>query len=643
MTNSRSNRAALAQAAFELTPPLIRRSLLEQAAFREEYDVSTDPLLTFQESGFTVQRSDLFGAVREVLAGLPKIEVSDANGREWQIRNEGEDEKPSLTASLREDRQSLPDFLVLSPKRETRQSYLSEKAFDVNLPSSDRARWEGLLDERPLRDEEVETLLGELRDTPVHFQRSVGDWPEGRTLDARSLVPHSKRYFERLVGVYDGSKSILDYASRPGKALLNNLTTWRPLQGFLDSLLLSGHPAFTAQIGISGLSSEEFIEAYEFLEEFGGPVSKLGAIEVGMRNLGERREIEPFLVRFIEGVRDDDVNGAHSECEAFTSLFVLVDGQLSSSRLLSEAPPFYRRLAAFAQAELVWRKLVQGGADVHHFARWAMSIRGVEHYMQSFCDMQIEPRWNPNLATAGQLKENILGRIIIAGDRCRQHIGEGALRSLVLGSQPGSLGVLAHFPLLAIPSPLEGCESQSEPLPEDAVQRVREELDEPEPSPSTFFALLNCAMLFKTNVDLAEQAARVLNSWSNGFPGLEGRSQLLDILYGLANVAASARNCPLANEIRTCIRTCRRDKQIEISVQEATGILLTVSASRSEPADWREFVGECMVEFAFGELKVDEAEYLHSCLRSLLHAVPDLWHSCSNAEAALKALIGSKP
>ncbi|MCY4199353.1 MAG: hypothetical protein OXC53_08710 [Rhodobacteraceae bacterium] len=644
MSNSQLERAALAQAAFELTPPLIRQGLIDEAAFREEYEVSTDPVLTFHHSGLSVQRSNLFGAVRKVLGGTQGTEVSDTSGRDWQIQSEGMNEEPNLVACSGELRQPLPDFLVLSPNRKTRQRFLNEKALDVNLPPNDRARWENFLEKRPLGDEEVEILRSELQDTPAYFLRSARDWTKESKIDALSLVPHSNRYFERLVGAFDGSKSIMDYASGPGKALLNNLTTWQPVEGFLHSLLLSGHPALTDQIEIAHLSSQEMIEAYELLEQFGGVVSKLGAVEVGLRNLRQRPEIEPFLVRLIEAIQNDDIDADQSECESFTSLFVLVDGQISSLRLLAKATPYYRRLVAFAQAELVRRALVQIGINHHDFARRAVDARGMQHYMQSFCDMRLEPCWNPHFGMAQILKMNFLGRINSAAESWQHHVGEGKLRSLVLGPRPRSQLASAHFPLSGVPSPLEGRESQSEPLAEDQLRSFKEQFDKLVPSPLKLLNITSCLTLFKVDADIVERTARALSSWSNnGFTGLEDRSQLLDILYGLANVAARTRNHFLANKIRACIRTACRDKQIEISAQEATGILLTAAASRSGLSDWREFVGESMVELAFDELSVDEAQYLYSCIRHLLHVVPDLWHSCSKAEAALKALIGSQP
>ena len=47
------------------------------------------------------------------------------------------------------------------------------------------------------------------------------------------FVPRSRRYFERLVGAYDGSASIRDYAAGRGRQLFQQLSAWRPYDGFL--------------------------------------------------------------------------------------------------------------------------------------------------------------------------------------------------------------------------------------------------------------------------------------------------------------------------------------------------------------------------------------------------------------------------
>lgn len=88
MTNTPYERAAIAVAALKLIPPLIRKSLLNDRSFREEYGLKTEAMISFGASGVSVQRSELFDAVRAVLAGEAAAELTDAEDRNWNLTND---------------------------------------------------------------------------------------------------------------------------------------------------------------------------------------------------------------------------------------------------------------------------------------------------------------------------------------------------------------------------------------------------------------------------------------------------------------------------------------------------------------------------------------------------------------------------
>ena len=156
----------------------------------------------------------------------------------------------------------------------------------------------------------------------------------------------------------------------------------------------------TAAINVDHLSSEDLVNAYDFLEKHGDRISQLGAIDVGLRILPFNPDIEPSLNRLIKQIRDDCVNGEASGFKLLSALFILVDGELSRMRLFSAEPPFYRRLAALSQAALIHRQLLNSGFGGSRFCEWVLSNRGSNYYLQSLIDMRIEPRWNPDLAVA---------------------------------------------------------------------------------------------------------------------------------------------------------------------------------------------------------------------------------------------------
>ena len=148
------------------------------------------------------------------------------------------------------------------------------------------------------------------------------------------------------------------------------------------------------------MDSEDLVRAFDFLDKHGDRTSQLGAIEVGLRILPSRPEIESVLIRLIEQIRGDDVDEQASGFKLLSALFLLVDGELSRNRLLSAEPPFYRRLAALSQAALIHRQFANSAVDTDKFRNWAFSNSFEQYYMQSLADMRLEPRWNPDLAAA---------------------------------------------------------------------------------------------------------------------------------------------------------------------------------------------------------------------------------------------------
>lgn len=638
MTNSPYVKSVLAKSMLELTPPLIRESLLEQREFREEYGFRSDAILAFGDYDVSIQRSKLFDAIRTLLTGGSDIEVSDVAGRDWKLKLESkEGELPSISISCGEQRLILPDFAALSPDISTRLRSLNEASLDVNLPASARDVWHNILSKRDLEDDEIDEFHRDFRDTPIHIARSIrADIEKGKS-SISSLVPLSRKYFERLVGAYDGSACIRDYAAGCGKKFLEGLSEWRPYDGFLFGLLLSSHSALTDEINVEYLGSEDLVRAFDFLEKHGDRISQLGAIEVGLNVLHRRPEIEPFLVRLIGQIRDDDVDGSTSGFKLFSALFVLVDGELSRTRILSGSPPFYRRLVSLSQAALIHRQIVSSGIEIESFCEWAFNNRGEQYYFQSLADMRLEPRWNPDLVVASQIKADFFGRLMIAAKNYEKNITGGELHDLLLGTEPGSLLSLSEFPLPYLPGPLEGQEVSSNVLPPEWAEAVEAQLSAEEVGPSSFIALVNSALIFRVDSSQSELAAKALKLGSHRLANIEDRLQLLAILNGLATVAAVARGRALADELRILVRRYRRDPEYALSIEEAMRICLVASASRADLNDWREYAGDWLTELAFGDFQGNEGKALHSHLRCLLHAVPELWVSCGRADAALVA------
>jgi hypothetical protein len=237
------------------------------------------------------------------------------------------------------------------------------------------------------------------------------------------------------------------------------------------------------------------------------------------------------------------------------------------------------------------------------------------------------------------MKAKFFGRIINAATNYEKNIKDGELHSLILGSESGGgLLSLCEFPHPYFPGPLEGAENSPNSLPAGLSESIEARLSADEVGPSSFIALVNSAMIFRVDSDQVELAAKALKLGNYRLANVEDKSQLFGILNGLATVAAVARNRALADELQIPVRRYRRDAQYGLSIEEAMRICLVAAASRADLNNWRGFAGDWLTELAFGELEGDEGNVLHSYLQCLCHAVPELWVSCSRADAALKAV-----
>lgn len=643
MPNSPFVNFETARGLFKFVPPLIYESLFDDAEFRDELRIISDYDLSLSDSGPTIERSKLYSAIRQALSGVTDVTVADSEGREWRLNIDGEENQFPVPVISHGKQLIKLSHVVLSQDRATRQRFIEVAGYDVNLPYKAQMAWHNVLRDRTPDDDEVDEIYGDLSDTPIRTAHSIRHELANGIVNVSTLVPSSMRYYERLVGSYDGSTSIRDYASSEGRRFFEQLSSWQPYNGFLLSLLLSSHSALTAEIRIELLEKETLVRSFAFLEKLGDRISQLGAIEVGLRALPEAPEIEPFLIRQIKQIRDEDVKGPESRFNLLSTLFHLVDGELSRTRLFSHHPPFYRRLASLTQSALICRQFVNLGVEIDPFCKWVtdqLGVNFIHFYLQSYTDMRQEPRWIPEFAVASQMRGAFLGRIIDAALDCEEALRDSELYDLILGNDSDCLQSNIGFPHVLTVGPLEGGENVSDTtLPFDFEEIEIQFRTEGNGSPP-FLSLILFGPLLPYESVLSEVAADALRRNNHRLDDIGEKSQLLIAINGLASVAAVTRSRPLADELRILVRKYRRDTQHALSPGEAMRVCLAAAASRPDLEDWREFVGSCLTELAFGELEDEDIGVLSMQLQYLCHVDPGLWALCSRADAALKSLRG---
>lgn len=632
--------AVIVSALLKQFAPCVRESLLDDIRFRDDFNLETQTSINFGIPDVNFIRAELFACVREAKTEKTVAEIKDSNGQIWTLTLELSINNPShfLLSSGRQQ-VPMPDLSCLSKDVDVRLSFLDRISKDIHLSRSAQEKWLHILQERALDDDEVDTFHSDLRDSPISVEREIKNLIVSGESNISSLIPHSRRYFERLIGKYNGSNTINEHAKNIWHDIFEELNEWKPSDALLYRLLLSSHSSLTTQIAIDNLSMRELTSTFDYIEKYGDILSCLGAAEIGLRNLRDKPELEPKILRLVQMIRDDNVGDKNSRFRLYSALFVLVDGELAKSRLFTKEPPFYRRLAAMTHAALINRQLIQCGIDIDSFCQKISGMRNETFYVQTFVDMRAEPRWGPEFASPSQFKAEWFGRLLNIGGEVSSSLAQGELREIILGNEERSLSANCRFPHQYYPGPLEGTLDNSSTLPKELAIAIENRLTNQITEAGAFLPLVNLATIFKVESTHADLAARALKLGNYFLLNIKSKSELLAILGGLASVAAVSRSLNLAEELRILVRRYRHDSQYRLSISETFQVALKTCAAQENFTDWREFTGAWLTELAFGDLEEGEATILRSHLLKLLDSVPELWISCAKAEAALKSYV----
>lgn len=636
MTNPPGVRSALARAALALTPPSIRDRLVAMPTVRQEYLLPFDPVVSFHAPDFSIQRKILFGAVRDVLTTGRDLSIRDAQNEPIAVTLTIEAGGPPIPVLVRGPTEiPLPYLAALSPDAETRQAVLRSAARAFCLNRHAENRWRDVLADHSLTDEEMTGFYDECMNAPIAVVDTIRKRMEQSNLIEPELVPESEAYFTALIGTFDGSKNVDDYATREGAEVFRDWLDWSQEEGLAYSLLLAAHPALTARLAPYCQSVTSDHSLWPWVQNVGDRLSQVGAIEVGFSVVESQPDMEPVLASMLKQLLADDSTEEAGELQIYRSLYMYVDAELSRSRRFAEAPPFYRRLAASSHASLLWRVLRSSGSNA---VRWdqrefASAVR--RFYLQSLVDLRIESRWTPDQCTIDVMRDQLLHRVAMAAERRHEHLQTDELRRLVaelISRVTDSAALRAQKA-----GPFDGAIDDTDELPHNLCELL-DGFDSAEAvNEQQVTALLFASRWFGLEVKYADAVAGrlVASDYSlSMMEGLEGRSAAIN---ALATVAAATRSHALGDAVAVLLRRYRRGVPNLFSCQETMMVGLVAAASRSDKGEWMTLVGGLLTELALSDLTLDEADELHADLRELCDIVPDLWMTCGGADAALSA------
>lgn len=581
-----------------LFPQFLCLDLLAEPSFQELVGLPVERTISLGGSLVRFSEKDLYAAVRALYCAPEKTgAVEDSNGVRWALSLLDIDDRPALQLSAGEDLYNISEIGGLNADREQRVLYLDRALNAVGLPPTALPAWRSILESRVLMDAEVSRLNSDLSLTPECVGRDIATEAQAGSLEVETMVPTEVAYYERLCG--GGSPmSIGEMAESSIQKHVADLLSWSVEGGVRAALLLAWHPLIIPNSSLEVVPKEIQEKIALWARDEGELSAKIGVIELGLSQPEILPHIAPILEDLVVQVCSLESDGGRERLQLFAAAFVLCAGVLSQTGVLSEWPPFRRRLAALAQASLIERKLF-GRIDVDGFEKWAFARAGRRYYLQSLVDLREEPRWLPDYIGAPQLAAEILGRVSNVANRYAEYIPEGRLRTLLLGGDPECIPAHLRIPHSFLPGPLEGgLSGTGNSLPFELAKSLDQGLSGKGPEPTILNMLINLCGLFavdETRILRATELIRNSNHRLSDDLETERRNALV---LGLASVAASSRNVSLADELRVMVRRNRIDNLNPPGPSEELFIALTAGASRSEKESWAEFVGDWAIELA---------------------------------------------
>ena len=619
-------------------PPMVRESLLESSEFRHKFDIQLDAEISFGDTGLKFRRSVFYKAVRQLYErSSTVVSIDRSDGAACALKFEVRDDKEVLAVEDHGNTIILPPFAMLSPDGGVRLNEFEREVAANNLFGDEITRWRDVIQKAPLSDDEVDEVYDEFRRTPVFVAQAIRNDILGGTTEPSALVPRSFAYYERLIGPLASARTIEEF-ERQFTAHLIRLLNWDFKRGFAQCLLSCARPSLSALVRLERFDSQSVEEVFNWLAVRGGRFSQIAGFEIGMRAVPQFPQLVAPLTKMATQVRDDDPADTRGRLRLTSSLVVFVDGELSRIACMRGVPPFWRRLAAIAQASLIERELLRANVEVAEFSTWAVSARSQSFYMQTFADLRREPRWLPDFVNADRLKYEFVSRALIVGDEQEDRISSTELKALVSRDVPEGLSAQIPHPLLGVmPGPLEGGTIPPSDLPPAIVQDLRSPTGET--VPATFFAgLVNSAFVYRIERDHAVLAAEALRKVGYRLRLDPETDITFSVLAGLAMAAATSRSKELAEAVRVLCRVLRKRPDVTIEPDAQMRIGLIAAAANSDLNDWAEAVGQWFTELSYENIDDETASTIQRHLKELCRIVPELWRSCGKADAAFAAV-----
>ncbi len=317
---------------------------------------------------------------------------------------------------------TLPELSLLDPSAAVRLEGI-ERLAERAAPLWPRHRyWQSVICNGPLADNEFGMVLDELQGVAEHVLSEVVPLIERGRFNALEVVPTDRTYYESLLGQMPSEtaapKHVQEVLAPHLLAVFRKSASWglRCVQAACISETVD--PIAAAE----GVSNDDLLSAIQTVGIGATPSALVATHKLALSRALLDQRFTPFAQEALEALyRGTCVADSHPGLDAWLPAWIRMTlGIIGQAGDLAAAPPYWRRIAAFAHATTLLSFVGFSEVTAKDIADWCAKRLTQESEAVEVLDHLSEPGWRAAVLTAGNLWASALLRVA-------QPAGDGTL------------------------------------------------------------------------------------------------------------------------------------------------------------------------------------------------------------------------
>ena len=581
-------------------PATVVRALLDDQEFAAFVEFS---ILAYGDIG-SFHHQDIVSALEKARNAAGKADLVARNGRRFILSRLPDGKGATLSEDGAEDR-LIPEFGLLDPERENRLKALAiaEGKCWPSLPSA--AMWHSVLMDRPLGELEMARLISDVREMPSQFFAALeGKWKSGAQMGVEDFFPTSLVYYSALVGPPPDAKAMDDWIAGTLVPDLRRGIERSVADGLRWVLALNVDSRLSPDKFVTEVPDQELLLALSDLVHTASPFILLGVLEIALARVAGDEDFSVLASDALDRLfgEKSKTNGIEASWRMLPALVNAGLGRFVAGWELWGQPVFWRRLVAYAHANVLVEVLDAEGPDIDGFVDWIGSLKMGIEVAAHILDLREEPLWTAVDMSPRNIRASVLGRLILLRGSLDE-MGLGPILDSAVNamkSEYGQLDAERPGPMVSIGTRMADIpgrgRTDDESVSEFFLQAVADlELD---PLGEAWKGLSIACRLLQFDGALLDRLAKVVGRVAPA-GGEEGSKRLLETLFFAADIAATQPDETIARKVAEALLGSAVCFSGEADVATGLRILVIASGAITERDRGMKWLAERLSEYAF--------------------------------------------